>query len=256
MGTYTVTLGTNDGDGICSTTQTITVLPLPTLNLAATPNPICSGDTSNLFVIGANTFLWGGGPSGAVYQVHPTTSTWYDVTGTDLAGCINTDSIQLIVYSAPPTPTINYSGGILTASPSALSYQWYLNGSPISGATNPNYSPTQNGVYTVTYTDANGCTSSVSLPNTVSDIGAGISEFNSNLQIYPNPGTGVFQISIHTVSAEATVEVIDLSGKLVYFRNIQFYNSYTLDLTGQAKGAYEVRITIDGKTLYKKLILQ
>lgn len=256
MGTYTVTLSTNDGDGTCTTTQTITVLPEPTLNLAATPNPICPGDTSNLFVSGANSYQWGGGPTGAVYSVTPTTTTWYDVTGTDISACTKTDSVQVIVYAAPSTPTISYGGGILTASPSALSYQWYLNGNPIIGATNQNYSPSQNGDYTVTYTDANGCTSSESLPTTISDIGVGVSELDGKLQIYPNPGTGIFQITIPYTSGDATIEVYDIQGKMVLFKNFQFYHSYTIDLTGQAKGAYEVRMTMNGKTGYGKLILK
>jgi hypothetical protein len=256
MGTYTVTLSTNDGGGTCSTTQTITVLPQPTLNLAANPNPICPGDTSILFANGASSYLWGGGPSGTVYQVHPTISTWYDVTGTDVNGCTKTDSVQVIVYSAPSTPTINYGGGILTASPTALSYQWYLNGNPISGATNQNYTPTQNGVYTVTYTDANGCTSAQSLVITISDIGVGVIELDGKIQVYPNPGTGIFQIKNQNASGDAIIEVYDIQGRMVYFKEIQFYNSYTLDLSEQPKGAYEVRMRMGDKTGYAKLILK
>jgi len=36
-------------------------------------------------------------------------------------------------------------------------YQWYLDGSPISGATSDNYTATQSGEYTVSYTEGSGC---------------------------------------------------------------------------------------------------
>ena len=59
----------------------------------------------------------------------------------------------------PTTPVILTSGGtcapgiILTADPQIYdSYQWFFNGTPISGATGPSYSPTEPGTYGVSVT--------------------------------------------------------------------------------------------------------
>ena len=46
--------------------------------------------------------------------------------------------IFIQVNSNPQTPVFSQSGDTLTCSP-ALSYQWYLNGIPISGATNQQF---------------------------------------------------------------------------------------------------------------------
>jgi hypothetical protein len=256
-GSYIVTLATNDGTGNCSAVQSITVLASPNINITAVPNPICAGDTTVLNVGGAFTYQWGTGPSGSTWEVHPATSTWYDVTGTNIDGCPDTDSILVTVNPTPPTPTINYSGGTLTATPSAPFLQWYLNGNPIAGANGQNYIPTQNGTYTVSYLDANACSSSVSLPLMVSDIGSGIFEITEKLQIFPNPGTGIFQLSIPSVSnTEMVIEVIDVLGKVVYSKNVFFNSTYTLDLTGHSKGIYEVRASNGKKLMYGKIMIQ
>jgi hypothetical protein len=254
-GSYTVTLSTNDGSGNCSATQNITVLDNPTLNIGATPNPICLGDTTILQVTGGISYVWENGPSLGTWMVSPTTDTWYTVTGTNADGCYATDSVLVTLYPTPPIPTINYSGGVLNASPAAPVYQWYLNGILIVGATNANYTPTQNGVYTVEYTDANGCSSSLSLPTTVSDIGAGLFEISDFLQIYPNPGSGIFNISIpQIVSTEMLIEVTDLLGKTVYSKTAMLTTQYLLDLSNCSKGIYQISLS-NGKKIWRGKIM-
>jgi hypothetical protein len=54
------------------------------------------------------------------------------------------------------TPTISELGGTLTST-AALSYQWSLNSEEIPGATSQSYNPSEDGIYTVTITDSNGC---------------------------------------------------------------------------------------------------
>ncbi|MCP4438659.1 MAG: hypothetical protein GY810_06910, partial [Aureispira sp.] len=67
------------------------------------------------------------------------------------------------------TPTISSGGAttfctggsVILTSSSATGNQWFLNGTPIGGATNQNYTGTIGGDYTVVVT-ANGCASSAS----------------------------------------------------------------------------------------------
>jgi hypothetical protein len=254
-GTYTVSLSTNDGTGNCSATQTIVVFDNPTLNIGATPNPICQGDTTILHVTGGMSYVWENGPTLDTWMVSPATNTWYTVTGTNLYGCYAVDSVLVTVYPTPSTPSINYSGGILTATPSAPQYQWYLNGNLIAGATGANYTPIQNGVYTVSYTDANGCTSSLSLPTTVSDIGAGLFEISDWMQIYPNPGTGIFNITLPAMpAAEMLIEVADMLGKTVYSTTAGVSNTYLLDLSNYSKGIYQVQMS-SGKKIWRAKVM-
>ncbi len=56
----------------------------------------------------------------------------------------------------PIIPVITLVGGSLMST-SAMNYQWFLDGAPISGASQQSYTPTVAGMYTVRTTDANGC---------------------------------------------------------------------------------------------------
>ncbi len=252
-GTYTVTLSTNDGTGNCSASQTITVLANPVVNATATDNTICNGDTTVVSATGAVSYTWT--PAGPG-NVNPSTDTWYYADGTAANGCTGTDSVFITVFPTPSAPTINYAFGILTASPAASSYQWYLNGTPIVGANNLNYTPTQNGNYSVSLTDANGCTSNQSAQTVVGDMGIKASNEVQMLNIYPNPGTGIFQINIPVSNVAMKVEVMDALGKVVYTKKLIINSPYMLDLTGNASGIYEVRISNGHHSYSGKLMIE
>ncbi|HSI91340.1 MAG TPA: T9SS type A sorting domain-containing protein [Adhaeribacter sp.] len=86
---------------------------------------------------------------------------------------------KAITVAAPPAaPTLTLNGpatfcpgstSLLTAasSTSGVTYQWLLNGAPITGATSPNYAASQAGNYTVV-ANTNGCSSSPSAATTLS----------------------------------------------------------------------------------------
>jgi hypothetical protein len=84
-----------------------------------------------------------------------------------LNGSTYTDSID-ITFKPQPNTTISLSGTVLVCASSNFtldapvntnySYQWYLNDSEITSATNASYLPTASGAYTVEITDsASGC---------------------------------------------------------------------------------------------------
>jgi hypothetical protein len=81
------------------------------------------------------------------------------------SGCANNTRTPVQVNVIPPVPTITPSGtfNICTGGNAALaastgaSYQWYLAGNPVAGATSQNYTATTPGNYTVEVTTADGC---------------------------------------------------------------------------------------------------
>src|SRR5207245_1830277 len=68
-----------------------------------------------------------------------------------------TVSPMIIVGNTPPSPVVSVVGGDTLISSHAVSYQWFLNGNAIGGATDSFYVSKQWGTYAVMITDSNGC---------------------------------------------------------------------------------------------------
>ncbi|MBI4929768.1 MAG: PKD domain-containing protein, partial [Bacteroidetes bacterium] len=160
-GSYVVTVTDAIGCSSSSAPTTVTVNALPTITATASAYTICAGNSTSLNASGASTYVWS--PSGSLNNANianpiatPSANTTYTVTGTT-NGCSGTAVVSITVNPVPATPTITPSGMNLVSS-SATGNQWYLNGTPIGGATNQIYTPTQNGNYTVVVTNAFGCT--------------------------------------------------------------------------------------------------
>jgi hypothetical protein len=138
-----------------------------------------SGGTPPYTVILTNG---GGTQTGAgpvlTFSVSPGSDTTYALAAGSVDAntnpIIGSGSATVTVIPFPPMPTIMpggpttfCAGGSLTlTSSSATGNQWYLNGSPIGGATNQTYSATTAGSYTVVVT-ASGCSSAPSAPTVV-----------------------------------------------------------------------------------------
>ena len=107
----------------------------------------------------------------------------------------NTQTVNsyITVNALPQQPFIIKNANVLLAlSFSTGNYQWYFNGSLISGATATAYIPTAQGVYTVVLTDSNGCSSSsASFLFTFTDVTVVDGNF---ITVSPNPNNGKFSL--------------------------------------------------------------
>jgi uncharacterized repeat protein (TIGR03803 family) len=85
--------------GSCSdsTDVTITVNPLPILQVSSTASIICVNEGAELNVTGALNYTWSNQQTGNVIFVTPTITTTYSVQGTDVNNCSNTSVITLSV---------------------------------------------------------------------------------------------------------------------------------------------------------------
>jgi hypothetical protein len=172
---YTVT-GT-DVNG-CSSMATVTVVVNPLPVLVAPSSPVtCSGDAIVLSMSGAVSYHWSpsaglSNPNGADSTSVTATlnsSTTFTVTGYSANGCSATSTFTVIV-NPNPTPVITPSGPTsfctggsvdLLASPVGT-YLWSNN------ETTSSIHVTQSGTFTITVTDANGC-SGISAPVQVTE---------------------------------------------------------------------------------------
>ncbi|MDP4198981.1 MAG: T9SS type A sorting domain-containing protein [Bacteroidota bacterium] len=167
-GSYTVS--GNDGEGCTSTSDPIVITSSPAIPVITPPGPVavCAPD-SVLLDAGTPyaTYQWlkdGSALTGATLEKLKVGATGaYTVQVTNAAGCSGTSpAVQITINPLPPQPVITFANNILSSTP-ALSYQWSLDGTVIPGATGQSYTPQTGGDYTVTITDANGCTNT-SLP--------------------------------------------------------------------------------------------
>ncbi len=155
---YSVTATNSVG---CSKTvsTSITVNPIPTVAAVSSSSLICSGGTATLTANGATNYTWTAGPLTTSYIISPTTATTYTVIGVNAGGCSNTATITQNVSTSTISISITGQGAIcsgasatLTAS-GATSYLWS------SGISNGiSFTPLATQVYTVTATNAGGCT--------------------------------------------------------------------------------------------------
>lgn len=132
--TYILT-GTNGFSCSNSDTITITVNPLPPVQITAATDTICNGDTLTLTATGATNYTWSilGGATigtGSSIQVNPTSNTTYMVVGTDNNSCSNSDTITVTVN---PAPTISGIYGTASVCPGVTGVQyWVINPNPSS----------------------------------------------------------------------------------------------------------------------------
>ncbi|MFH0866084.1 MAG: T9SS type A sorting domain-containing protein [Bacteroidota bacterium] len=179
--TYTVTV-TNNG---CTATAsaTVTVNPIPNVSITPLSPTICSGSGVIITASGATTYSWSpatGLSSTTVANptASPTTTTTYIVTGTS-SGCTSTNSVTVTVNAAPTanagldqsitTGTSTTLTGSATGGTPTYTYNWAPAGdlvaANVQNPTTNNLSVTT--VFTLTVTDANGCTSTDQVTVTV-----------------------------------------------------------------------------------------
>jgi gliding motility-associated-like protein len=176
---YTVT-GTAANGCTNTAVATVSVNPLP--NIAVNSGTICEGQNITLNATGGNSYSWNTGASGPSVNVSPLTLTSYTVTGTDANSCVNT-AVATVTVNAIPTlstaPTSSPSDcglatGALTGAVAngsgPLSYSW-TNSSNVIVGTSANLSNQPAGVYNLTVTSSNGC-SSVFGPYNITNPGA------------------------------------------------------------------------------------
>jgi hypothetical protein len=154
--TYTVT-GTDVNGCVNTTTVQVVVNALPNVVATASATAVCIGDTTTLSATGADTYVWQPmNTAGSSVAVAPSVASTYVVEGTDLEGCVNTDTITINVNALPVVNLGNDTtvcGSILLDAGNAGStYLWNDNSTSSTLLVN------NNGSYHVAVTDANGCT--------------------------------------------------------------------------------------------------
>ena len=213
----------------------------------------CNGGTSNM---GNSQQLPNGNMlvclalSGNIYEINSAgTSLWTFTASGSVAQAFRYSACQ-ITSSAPAIPTITANGNVLTSS-AATTYQWFVDGVLIPGATSQSYSATASGAYCVQVTDANGCWYSYSLlydHTFITDIAA--FDQAHNLNAYPNPTNGILNLNGEVLTGDFTVEVIDAAGRSVF----KAQNERIIDMSAFENGMYIVNVTTENAGIITRRI--
>jgi gliding motility-associated-like protein len=161
-GIYTVTV---TGANSCTATATTTVVVSPDLVVTIGSNsPVCVGTTLNLTSMPGSSHQWTGPASFTSNIENPTINNvtlanagTYTVTVTNAQGCSGTASVDVIVNTNPlvylgaDTTLCDTQTLLLDAGNPGASYSWN------DGSANQTFLVNTAGTYTVTVTDANGC---------------------------------------------------------------------------------------------------
>ncbi|MGL4599310.1 MAG: T9SS type A sorting domain-containing protein, partial [Bacteroidia bacterium] len=111
-----------------------------------------------------------------------------------------------------------------------------------------------------TFIDLNGCPG-VATVNIIVDpcVGVAESDFNTAIELYPNPNNGQFNLNFGSDLGEVMIEVVGLNGQVVYSEQVANANTgavKTIQLTNTANGVYFVRIQTATGLVVKRIVKQ
>lgn len=229
-GTYSVTA--TDANGCTASVSIVLSQPqalVPVIQVLQQP---CIGASTGALSVAASggtapySFVWSNGVSGANLQNIQAGA--YTVTVTDSRGCTATASQALTALSSP-TCIVEIANYVVQGNDGSLSVLASGGTGPYSflwsnGSTLPNPTNLASGAYSVTVTDANGCTSSCSL---VLPPASGIGDFvwqDNNQNGIQDPGEpgipGVTVIVSGTQENDPYADTTLTNGNGIYFFNV------------------------------------
>jgi trimeric autotransporter adhesin len=270
----------------------MTVLPFgtPNVGITALPNDtVCRGDvvtvvtgtdfagTAPVYTWVKNTYIMPG-ETGPTYSFVPNDGdfVWCKLASNYPCRLASTDTSNTITITTedPVMPVVTIAGNYLidrggydtlTASVAGAvypTYQWYINGIPVTGATNAifihnNFSYPQIDSVSCMVTNHGVCTVTGHQWILIQSTTVGVRNITTegNISVVPNPNKGVFMIrgSLGTATDEAvTIEITDMIGQSIYGNKVTAKNgvlneSVTLG-KGLANGMYLLTIRSESES--------
>jgi hypothetical protein len=255
QGTTTVVYLATDSSGNTANCQfTVTVNP-PVLDneLTATPGTTaCQGQTITLTATpGFNAYGWSTNQNGPSIQVTTGGIYWVDII--DSTNCIGRDSIVLTFTPGPTAPVISQVNDSVCATGPPGSYQWYNNGNLLPGATGLCVSAFGGGVFSVTVTDGNGCSSTSS---TLTVVGMEDQTNAGFFSLFPNPAGNELNVRVtEPINKPGMIVIYDVAGRKMMEQSFrQLSGTLTLNVRDLPQGTFMVEITAGDQKARKSVV--
>lgn len=227
--------------------------------VATTQGPSCHGGSNGTIDMqiwtsaGGYTLLWDDGFTGTSLTGLSAGVYGYkviDANGCTTIGSVSVNEPQAVSVSATVNDATGTGNGSIDLTVDggtpAYSYLWS------NGATTEDLNNLLPYDYTVTVTDANGCTATQLFSvGTTTALGTDVSD--KGQFVFPNPNNGYFRIQGH---ADAVYQLFDVSGKLVRAFDLRGKSDSVLDVSSLGKGIYFLRETDARGVRAERIIVQ
>lgn len=166
------------------------------------------------------------------------------------------------------TPIINFSsqvtGGLTITFTSSLSSNvdsvlWDFNDGTTSTAANPVHTFPQSQSYLVNLSAYAGSCVADTTKAVFVPVGGINDNSYTNLNVYPNPSDGSFRISAENISGEVNIEILTITGDVVYRENAEALGdelNYDIRLGDMAQGTYILKIRNDQTLINGRIIIE
>ncbi len=252
-GDYTVKAANGTCISAFSAAVTITINTIPAAPVISLTgsNTVCSGDSVKLtssVASGNQWFFNNTAISGATGTIHYAKNAGNYTVKQTVNNCISPAStaqaVALNPLPAKPAIAVAGNGYVLSTSATATAYQWYLNNSPIAGATSTSYTVLALGNYTVQITDANGCKNTSDAYNAVTTGLNDVELAGYKISFFPNPVSSQLQITVNAGNAvrkNMELTVSDLAGRKI-LQTVIRPGSNSISLATLSPGHYFITI--------------
>lgn len=164
-----------------------------------------------------------------------------------------TNDISATAVAGVGSVNLTPSGGIaeIIGDDAFFTYQWS------NGATTQDLSGVPAGTYTCTVSDQ--CSLAGTASATVVTVGTVDPASIQSFVISPNPTSGILTLNLAlATAAEVRIEVLNTLGQTIQTLNAGKLSnlSQNVNLSNMAEGAYFLRVTVDGETAIRRVIVQ
>ena len=236
----------NTGTYLLDLSITKVVCTTPTVSLNGSVNT-CSANLVTLTSSSASGNQWylNNSPIASATNITftPTSSGSYTVVSS-VNGCTSTPSspVTITVTQSPSVPVISWNGSQFSTTATGVTYKWYLNGSPISGATSSTYTPTSIGIYQLQVTSSGCIRASDNFNLVVTAIDPTTIQSPYVAQVFPNPASNDFAVKFGE-TPETTVELQVVNNLGAVVKSVKTKSQLTnMKVSGLSSGVYYLKI--------------
>ena len=246
------------------TAAMVNVKAIPKITLSGSSS-LCEGNTLELTAAEADEYIWSNGETSQSILVNDAGTFSVTVRDVDL-NCESESSVveiglvpnPIAQFSALTESAVNTAITFTDQSTNAVAWFWQFGNGSTSTLQNPVRTFTSIGSLqiTLTVTDVNGCTDSVT--DFITLILSAENPLESRVNIFPNPTKDNILIeSIGSFSPNTSIQVISTQGQLLYNSDIENVTGtliHTIPSDSLPKGLFFVKIFTEGSQVIRKVV--